>query len=772
MAGPIHWNIRGLKVTNFEKVKKCCAMLERVHEILFLNIQETHLNDDTQIPNKLLNFSHLYSIISSHAEDNDKGAGILLFVNKTEEVIEKKVLFPGRLLFVKIKNKSSGQERNIFSFYAKSHAHSDEVKGYMSAIQDKIVNDSMNGIIITGDFNFVTSLLDRNSGAYTATDNMYRHEWQKLEINLGLMDAFRITNPKRRLYSYTHTNGTSRSRIDRIYISPDLQGKVLSSAFENVFCSDHKITKLNFAQDIDTGPGQWIFNNTLLGDQNFVEGIKDIISDYNLHKNTFLDAKELWEILKQNFSSYSKNYSRQNARNQRKEYNLLKEKIDVLESIPKEEVCEGVVNALANLKSQEKVYLEKKLEGSILRAKAPHIEPNEKDISYYARLEKISGEKNQIYCLQDSQNRLKQGTENVKKIVYDFYSNLYTKEAECNVTQDFFLNKVNVRLSDEDRNELDKDLSIQEISKSMSSLQNRKSPGSDGLTKEFYDYFWPDLKDLYFDCLKECKLSKKLTDSQKRGLIRISYKKNGRIWIKNYRPITLLNVDLKILTRTLAMRVAKVLPKLIHRNQTCVPGRNISTNIHIIQDLIDVINSDGEGAAFIFLDQEKAFDRMSHSFILKTLRRFGFGENFINWIKIIYTDVTSSVKVNGYLTKEFSIERGVRQGCPLSALLYVLCAEVLAIEIRLNKNIVGYKYNGGRNEHKINLFADDNAVCVTTKNSVLELFTVLGKYEAATNARINKDKTEGLWVGNFRGEDMNFAGIKWVDGPVKSLGDM
>ena len=218
------------------------------------------------------------------------------------------------------------------------------------------------------------------------------------------------------------------------------------------FCSDHKITKLNFAQDIDTGPGQWIFNNTLLGDQNFVEGIKDIISDYNLHKNTFLDAKELWEILKQNFASYAKNYSRQNGRKQRQEYNLLKHKIEVLESIPKEEVSEGVANALANLKSQEKVYLEKTLDGSILRAKAPHIEHNEKDISYYARLEKISGEKNQIYCLQDSQNRLKQGTENVKEIVYDFYSKLYTKEAECHITQDIFLNKVNVRLSEEDRN--------------------------------------------------------------------------------------------------------------------------------------------------------------------------------------------------------------------------------------------------------------------------------------------------------------------------------
>ena len=79
-----------------------------------------------------------------------------------------------------------------------------------------------------------------------------------------------------------------------------------------------------------------------------------------------------------------------------------------------------------------------------------------------------------------------------------------------------------------------------------------------------------------------------------------------------------MNVDLKILTRTLAKRMADVLPKLIHENQRCIPGRKITKNIHIVQDLIDVIKQKKDNAAFIFLDQEKAFDRISHKFMLKT----------------------------------------------------------------------------------------------------------------------------------------------------------
>ena len=206
-----------------------------------------------------------------------------------------------------------------------------------------------------------------------------------------------------------------------------------------------------------------------------------------------------------------------------------------------------------------------------------------------------------------------------------------------------------------------------------------------------------------------------LSEMQKRRAIKLTFKKGERIRMKNYRPLTLLNLDLKIITKALAKRVCKVISKLIHQNQTCVPGRHIEDNIHIVQNLIDHINkTDGE-IALISIDQEKAFDRISHSFIIKTLKKFNFEENYIKWVKTICTGTKSFVKVNGYETFEFDIERGVRQGCPLSALLYTLTAEVLAENIRKNKKIKGYKYkmkNMQYLEHKIVQFADDTNVCV------------------------------------------------------------
>ena len=160
---------------------------------------------------------------------------------------------------------------------------------------------------------------------------------------------------------------------------------------------------------------------------------------------------------------------------------------------------------------------------------------------------------------------------------------------------------------------------------------------------------------------------------------------------------------------------------------------------------------------------------MSHNFMFKTLKAFGFGDNFIKWVKIVYTDTKSAVKVNGFLTSEFSIQRGVRQGCPLSALLYVLCAEVLGIEIRRNEKIVGYKYEGTK-EQKLSQYADDACVVITSLDSLNELFQTLKKYEWATNAKLNKTKIEALWTGEWKNRVDKPMDLKWTSDKVKFTG--
>ena len=106
----------------------------------------------------------------------------------------------------------------------------------------------------------------------------------------------------------------------------------------------------------------------------------------------------------------------------------------------------------------------------------------------------------------------------------------------------------------------------------------------------------------------------------------------------------------------------------------------------MIRDLIEMANRDDDTAAFIFLDQEKAFDRVDHGFLFKTMKAFGIGDTFIKWISSIYSNASSVLNINGFLSDQIPLKRGVRQGCPLSSLLYVLVIEVLALQLRLNPN--------------------------------------------------------------------------------------
>ena len=117
-----------------------------------------------------------------------------------------------------------------------------------------------------------------------------------------------------------------------------------------------------------------------------------------------------------------------------------------------------------------------------------------------------------------------------------------------------------------------------------------------------------------------------------------------------------------ILSKVLSMRLRAVIGEIVHPDQTCsIPGRSILDNVHLIRNLIEYTDDKNSGAAIISLDQSKAFDRVSHDYLFKVLHTFGFGEQFISLVKLLYTDIFSKVLANGYISEQFPVERSVRQ---------------------------------------------------------------------------------------------------------------
>ena len=143
--------------------------------------------------------------------------------------------------------------------------------------------------------------------------------------------------------------------------------------------------------------------------------------------------------------------------------------------------------------------------------------------------------------------------------------------------------------------------------------------------------------------------------------------------LDNWRPISLLNIDYKMLAKILAKRHQIVLPNIICQyQQGFIVNRFIGCNIRLIEDVINYTETMNVDGAIIFLDFKKAFDTINWKSMFHIVGKFGFKTSFIRWVKLLYNNVTSMISNNGWLSVPFNISRGIRHGCPLSALLLLL----------------------------------------------------------------------------------------------------
>lgn len=202
-----------------------------------------------------------------------------------------------------------------------------------------------------------------------------------------------------------------------------------------------------------------------------------------------------------------------------------------------------------------------------------------------------------------------------------------------------------------------------------------------------------------------------------------------------------------------------------------VPGRFIGENVAYLRDVVDYVSQAGVSCAILSLDQEKAFDRIDRSFMRATLSSIGFGPSFIGWIDLFYSGSQSAVNVNGHVSPYFSLSRGVHPGCPLSSLLYVMVAEVLARNIRSHSDISGLSLPGSVVPlPPLSQYADDASVVVMSDEAITATFEVYDLHERGSGAKLNLTKCKGLWLGAWNGRTDAPVAIEWGSVMVKILG--
>ena len=394
------------------------------------------------------------------------------------------------------------------------------------------------------------------------------------------------------------------------------------------------------------GPGFWKFNNTLLDDLAFVEQLCNAIPAYK-NKYNYLTNKGLyWDMLKMEMRGFCVQYSKRKNRERRNIEKDLSDQIDALMKALATNRSKENITKLYRLRSELNKIIEYRTKGAITRSRTRWHEQGEKSTKYFLNLEKRQSAKTYISKLKTHDSLEITNTDEILKYQKLFYKNLYTAVPRENINDILFFENAKLpKLNEVELEELERPLTKEECFETLKLSSKGKCPGSDGFTVEFYLRFWSILGEEMVQSFNHAFILGHLSITQRQGIIKVVPKKRkNRLYLENWRPISLLNIDYKIATKTITDRISKVLLKLIHEDQTgYVKGRYIGQNIRLVKDITKVTSLDNIPGMAIFIDFKKAFDSVDWNFLAKVLETFNFGPQIRKWIKTFYTDISSCV---------------------------------------------------------------------------------------------------------------------------------
>ena len=292
------------------------------------------------------------------------------------------------------------------------------------------------------------------------------------------------------------------------------------------------------------------------------------------------------------------------------------------------------------------------------------------------------------------------------------------------------------------------DITFEEMMDVVKESAGGKSPGIDGLGVEFYKLHFRKFGHWFTSMYNNCVKSGVVPESWRTAILKLIPKsEEEKPSFDNLRPLSLICDDKKIGAKCIAKRVRVVLPYIIDEHQTGgVAGRNITDNTLLIHLLIQFYTMRNEEGYVLSVDSKKAFDEVIREVLWVILERFGFPEGIIQQIKLMYVGARSKLVINGFLSEFITFAKGIRQGCPLSSILYALFIEPLAIRIRRELAVIGFKLPGG-SEVKMVQHSDDMNFLVRNIGSIGIILNIVQRYGQFCGARINKLKSFIIRVG-------------------------
>ncbi|KAF5352050.1 hypothetical protein D9758_009406 [Tetrapyrgos nigripes] len=760
----------------------------RQKRIGVLLVQETHMDESRRQKIQDKFSKRLVLRCSSNPDSPRAKGGVAIVLNKDlvdTSVLDETEVVPGRALLIRM---HWHRDRNlkILVVYAPNVSGSDgkDNKEFWETLREYFDrNPSKRPDILAGDMNMVEAgVIDRLPARDDPEDAV--EALDELKMSTQLRDGWRDTYPDTKAYTFHQTATGSQSRIDRIYATDAILTASREWKIEptGVPGADHwMVSVLASHTDAPTiGRGRWAIPRHIIKDKTFMQytlkrGLEtdsEMNKIHTLGRTADRNAQLTWYRYKKDILEVARQRQRIVMPRLEKQLEELKGKLEQInndQSLTEEERVE----LSATLTNDITVLERKQFQNTRTDTATRNRIEGEQISRYWSNLNKERKPRDVIYALRREEpgpdGWFETSPEGMAKRARDYHEGLQ-KEGQATDAEhqrmkqamtDRVLSNLNTRLTEEQKTYLAMKCDRSDVVIALLSAKNYTSPGIDGATHELWKALYSryvedtragrpafDIANLMTQAFNDIAMNGVITDTHfADGWMCPLYKKNDKCEIANYRPITLLNTDYKIFTKVLATKLGKVAPDLLHHNQAgFVPGRQISDQTKLIRMVMASAEQNGQNGLIISLDQEKAYDKVDHDYLWKTLEKFEFPKEFIETVQRLYKTAKTSVMINGIQSETYEVIRGVRQGDPLSCLIFDLAIEPLAAMLR-NSHLQGFRIPGITERLIANLFADDTTVFLAASDDFKDLQDILDQWCMASTAKFNVNKTSIIPIG-------------------------
>lgn len=573
-----------------------------------------------------------------------------------------------------------------------------------------------------------------------------------------------------------------QSRLDRIYTTQEVAQRVFDWQIKpSAVPTDHWLVKVRYAPSDAPfiGNGHWTWplytleHDTLLNkvDQRGLQFMSDVnkIQTENTDRATS-NPQTLWRTYKEDIAKLAKEHTRSSYHKLNSRIEAIKKDLHALNNDP---APDATTNAAFLRKELEHLAMVKaKNQRNKLRA---HLANQCERLG--GKWSALSKEKKprdlilRLKVLDSNPPQYERCTHRMANLARKFYVNLQEEDThldpnmgEREKTIEEVINAIplNQKLPEPERSPMNWVVSEDHVKCALKLSKDGSATGLDGCPNEL----WKKLNQRYEEAShlnkESFNIAKALTilfrDIQEHGVDARSeftegwmcpiFKKKDHTDIRNYRPITLLNTDYKLLTKVLALQLMESADTMIDEDQAgFIPKRSIFNHIRLAKAIINYAEIAEEDGVIIALDQEKAYDRIRHDYLWKVLEAFHIPAPFIKTVKALYNNAHTRIAINGVFSHPFQVFRGVRQGDPLSCPLFDLAIEPLACLIRNNPDIHGLDIPCLVKKLIIKLFADDTELYLSKHDRLDIVHKILDLWCKASGAKFNIEKTEIIPIG-------------------------